>query len=136
MSQKSNKRVPSGELQYHKFLNTYSGGELLKKHSLDEEGIWQIYGEDPNCDMGGAHHEPLLVTVEGKLDDVIQHAVELPRFWSWGSGGRIRKLDNIIKVDKDTSYRRKLLSDKKKALLEQLKEIDDELNDFGGDAYV
>jgi hypothetical protein len=28
---------------------------LLEKHSVEEKGIWQIYGEDPNCDLGGPH---------------------------------------------------------------------------------
>ena len=137
MSQNSkNERVPAGELPYHKFINTYSGGELLKKHSLDEEGLWQIKGEDPNCDWGGSHHQPNLGIVDGKLVDVIKYAVELSGFWSWGAGGNIVKIDNIKKIDNVANMRRKYLQDKKAELQAQIYEIDDELNDFGGDAYV
>jgi hypothetical protein len=137
MSQNSkNERVLAGELQYHKFINTYSGGELLKKHSLDEEGLWQIKGEDPNCDWGGSHHQPNLGIVDGKLVDVIKYAVELSGFWSWGAGGNIVKIDNIKKVDSQSARRRKDLEVQKFALQKQLDAIDEELNDFGGDAYV
>lgn len=71
-----------------RYLKTYSGQNLLKEYSLYVSGIWQIYGEDPNCDMGGAHFTPLLDTVEGTLEEAIEYGVSLPRFWQWGSGGR------------------------------------------------
>lgn len=78
----------------HKYLtSTYSGQELMKKHSLEEYGIWQIYGEDPNCDFGGSHYEPILDTIEGKLLDVVQIGVSLPRFYTWGGGGRFVKIE-------------------------------------------
>lgn len=86
--------------QYTK--TAYSGRELLKKHSLNEYGIWQVLGEDPNCDLGGSHHQPDLGIYEGTLLDVITMAVELPRFWQWGAGGNIIK-KNIEKVDKNTA---------------------------------
>ncbi len=70
---------------------SYSGRKLLEKHSLSEHGVWQIFGEDPNCDWGGYHHEPELGFAEGTLEEVIRYAVELPRFWQWGAGGRIVK---------------------------------------------
>jgi hypothetical protein len=136
MSQNSNKRVPAAELQYSNFLNTYSGRELIKKYSLDEEGLWQIKGEDPNCDMGGSHHQPDLGIVEGKLSDVIEYAVTIQGFWTWGSGGNIKKIDNIKKVDSQSARRRKELEVQKFALQKQLDAIDVELNNFGGDAYV
>lgn len=79
------------ESNLSRFSKTYSGGELLSKYSLDEEGTWEVRGEDPNCDFGGYHHEPFLGYYKGKLRDVIELAVELPGFWSWGSGGRINK---------------------------------------------
>ena len=72
---------------------SYSAGRLLKKHKLTEYGTWMIYGEDPNCDFGGYHHRPQLETVTGKLSDVVAHAVSLPRFFTWGGGGDIEKLD-------------------------------------------
>lgn len=76
-----------------KWLRTsYSGRELREKHSLDEEGTWRIRGEDPNCDFGGAHYQPELGTVEGKLRKVIEHAVQLSDFYTWGGGGDIIKV--------------------------------------------
>lgn len=77
--------------EVNKYLNTYSGQRLLKEHSLTEEGIWDVFGEDPNCDFGGSHHTPYLQTFEGKLENVLKVAVRLPNFWSWGGGGSIRK---------------------------------------------
>ncbi len=79
---------------YDRYLGTtYSGKALLKKHSLDEEGVWQIYGEDPNCDMGGSHHEPLLDTVSGTLRDAVAYGVTLRSFWQWGGGGRFERVE-------------------------------------------
>ena len=71
---------------------SYSGQRLREKHSLDEEGTWRIRGEDPNCDMGGHHYQPELGTVEGKLCDVVEHAVNLGGFYTWGGGGDITKV--------------------------------------------
>ncbi len=88
------------------FKKTYSGAALLKKHSLDEEGTWRIFGEDPNCDFGGHHHQPELGLVTGRLEDVIEHAINLGRFWQWGGGGDIRKLDAPVKVDRKANRQR------------------------------
>lgn len=76
---------------YEKFLLTYNGKKLLAKHTLDEYGLWEVRGEDPNCDLGGHHHEPMIGVVEGKLRDVILWSVVHPIFWQWGSGGSISK---------------------------------------------
>ena len=73
------------------FLRRYTGEQLLKEHSLDEYGIWEVKGEDPNPDFAGHHHEPSLGLFEGRLEDVIIKAVSLDGFWSWGAGGRIIK---------------------------------------------
>ena len=73
--------------------NCYSGKQLLRSHSLSESGIWEVFGEDPNCDMGGHHHEPYLGKFSGTLEDVIRHAVTMSGFWQWGGGGRIRRSD-------------------------------------------
>lgn len=75
---------------YEKFLLTYNGKKLLDTHSLEEYGLWEVRGEDPNCDLGGHHHEPKIGVVEGKLKDVILWAVVHPNFWQWGSGGNIK----------------------------------------------
>ena len=64
---------------------------------MKDYGKWMIQGEDPNPDWGGSHHNPILGYVEGKLDNVINYAIALPRFWQWGGGGRITKI-NIDKV--------------------------------------
>jgi hypothetical protein len=76
---------------YERYLNTHYGQALLKKHSLEETGLWQVWGEDPNCDFGGAHVNPFLGTFEGRLADVLTEVVELGGFWQWGSGGKVEK---------------------------------------------
>jgi hypothetical protein len=73
------------------YERTYSYKSLREKHTLDETGVWKVVGEDPNCDMGGPHHQPFLGYYEGKLEDVIKTAVMLPGFWAWGGGGDITK---------------------------------------------
>jgi hypothetical protein len=84
--------MPTAETPpYEHFLSTYSGKELLKKHSLEETGIWHVWGEDPNCDLGGAHVSPFLGTFEGRLADVLTEVTKLGGFWTWGSGGRLEK---------------------------------------------
>lgn len=80
-----------------KFLSGWSGKDLLAKHSLTEYGVWKIRGEDPNCDFGGHHHMPHLDTVMGTLSDAVDHAVSLPSFFQWGSGGDIT-LTKITKL--------------------------------------
>ena len=107
--------------RYNQFTKiSYSGVELLKNHSLDEDGVWEIRGEDPNCDWGGFHHEPKLGFVSGKLRDVIKEAVKMPQFWSWGAGGTIKKI--TPKLVHNLSEVKKLV-DKKKKLEDELKEI-------------
>lgn len=75
-----------------RFLNGHEGKKLLEKHSKDEEGLWLVRGEDPNCDWGGYHHNPYLGTVSGRLGDVIKIAVKMDKFWTWGAGGSITKV--------------------------------------------
>ena len=79
-----------------KFKKTYSGAKLLEKYSLDTNGLWEVRGEDPNCDMGGHHSKPHLGYFDGKLEDVIITAVNLKGFYSWGSGGEITKVEKIL----------------------------------------
>ena len=76
-----------------KYLKTtYNGQSLFHKHKLDEEGVWEIYGEDPNCDFGGPHHTPKLGTFSGKLSNVLEIALQLSNFYTWGGGGEIIKI--------------------------------------------
>lgn len=63
---------------------------LLEKYPANTEGDWYIHGEDPNCDMGGYHHEPFLEKVTGRYIDVVEYALNLPDFYSWGGGGSIK----------------------------------------------
>lgn len=81
-------------------------GIFNSKYRLWETGIWRICGEDPNCDYGGPHYQPYLETVEGKLEDVIAYAVELPHFFTWGGGGTI-ELIKIKKIDKQVQAKRR-----------------------------
>ncbi len=60
---------------------------------MDEYGIWEVFGEDPTCDFGGSHHQPHLGTFEGTLEQVLHKGVNLPRFWQWGGGGEIKKIE-------------------------------------------
>ena len=87
-------RLPKVKKQISTYLSTtYAGRELLKKHSLDDEGYWKILGEDPNCDMGGHHHQPDLGTYYGTLKKVLEIAVQHSNWAAWGGGG------NIVKVN-------------------------------------
>lgn len=108
---------------------SYSGRKLLEAHDLNETGVWRIFGEDPNCDLGGHHHEPDLGLFEGKLDDVIKYAVELPNFWTWGGGGRIVKIDAPVKITSESVARRAVLKKERDELEARLKELNKELGD-------
>jgi hypothetical protein len=90
------------------YQTTSAFGHLMEKHKLDEEGIWQVYGEDPNCDMGGSHIQPYLGLFSGKLVDVLNYAVELPDFWQWGAGGDIKKLGAPVHITADSVRERSL----------------------------
>jgi hypothetical protein len=109
---------------YKKFLETYSGRELLKKHSLEEEGVWRIKGEDPNCDMGGYHHMPELGVVTGKLQDIIMYGANLPQFWQWGAGGSFELIGrDLPKIDAHSLEARAEMEDELKNLEEQVREL-------------
>lgn len=84
-----------------KYRKTNAYANLMKRHlhEFDDVGIWQVFGEDPNCDLGGSHHKPSLGFYEGTLREVLEVAVMMPRFWQWGGGGDIRKVD-VVKIDK------------------------------------
>lgn len=65
-------------------------------YSVNEEGIFEVRGEDPNCDFGGPHHQPLLFVAQGKFIDILTRAVKTNNWMTCGSGGTITKL----KIDK------------------------------------
>ena len=82
---------------YEKFLKTHVADELFKKYSLNEVGIWKIFG---------GYGLTELELVEGKLLDVLFYAVELPNF-----SGRIEKA-NPLKINNETDRYRADLSRK------------------------
>lgn len=104
--------------------NLYFYKELIKKYKQTDTGVWRIRGEDSNCDFGGYHHMPELAIVEGRLIDVINAAINMPGFWTWGGGGDITP----VKIDSITDMAKKAdLNKEKNALLERIAEIDQEL---------
>lgn len=94
---------------------------------LDEYGVYHIRGEDPNCDFGGHHHEPDLGFLEGPLWAVINDAVEIHGFFSWGAGGKVlpvfpRKVRAALSPeDQDALDNLKALEEKAVALRDSLK---------------
>jgi hypothetical protein len=110
--------------KFNDYIKTYSGRELLKKHSLDETGIWKIRGEDPNCELGGYHHRPDLGIVSGTLRDVIMYGVNLDKFWQWGAGGNFELIGREIPViDANSLEVRRQLQEEASKLEERLAEI-------------
>lgn len=102
------------EAGFNKYINSYAGKKLLEEHSLSEDGTWHIRGEDPNCDLGGVHHNPSLGYIKGKLSDVIHAAVDMKGFWTWGGGGIISKsqppkVKTVAEVKRDDAELRELL---------------------------
>lgn len=91
--------VNSGKSRVQEYLNTHYGKELLKRHSLTDTGVWSVKGEDPNADFGGNHYEPDLGNYRGKLSNVLEVVTKLPRFWSWGGGGKISLAEPIDVID-------------------------------------
>ena len=61
---------------------------------------WKVEGEDPNCNMGGNHHNPLVGHFYGTYEEIVALSVNLPKFFSWGGGGKITPYDHpeIISV--------------------------------------
>jgi len=83
---------------FNRYLSTYAGRELIKKHALSTVGLWEVKGEDTNCDFSGSQHLPKLGYFNGILHSVITEAVKLPKFWCWGQGGEITLIDDIKEV--------------------------------------
>jgi hypothetical protein len=114
------------ESALERYSKTYSGRELLRKYPLTKTGHWRIRGEDPNCDFGGHHYQPELGVVEGTLADVIDYAVSLKNFWTWGGGGDI-SLVEVKKIDPVYNQRQAELRQEAKDLEARLKAINAEL---------
>jgi hypothetical protein len=82
------------ETLYNKFTTeSFSGKQLLEKHNLNTVGIWRVIGEgEPDYNAGPG---PVLGYYNGRLYDVIHTAVMLPRFFNWGSGGSIERIEVV-----------------------------------------
>jgi hypothetical protein len=106
------------------FQNTYSYEELVKKYPLSTEGLWEVRGEDPNCDLGGSHYQPILFTVSGILEDVIEASVDQPNFWTWGSGGSFRLITPMTITDVKAKA---MLHQEKEQLQQRIKEVEKRL---------
>ena len=72
-----------------KVMKCYGVRRSIEMYGLDKQGTWKLTSEDPNCDMGGYHHEPLIGYYKGTLRHVIKVASETSGFFGWGSGGSI-----------------------------------------------
>ena len=108
--------------KFEDFMQTYSGRNL--KYPLDTVGLWEVLGEDPNCDWGGTHYQPRLGVYEGKLRDIIELAVEMSGFWSWGAGGDFRKVEvRTVESGKKLAE----LNKQKRDLEAQIKELEKEI---------
>lgn len=78
--------------RYEKYLMTYRGKRLLEQHSSDEYGVWKVVSETDDPGPGGGRGTDMGL-VEGRFEDVLRWATAQNGFWSWGSGGEIRKVD-------------------------------------------
>jgi hypothetical protein len=103
--------------------------KLAEKYPLNTFGLWEIRGEDLNCDLGGHHHMPLLTRVEGTYKEAIQLALSLTGFFSWGAGGSIEKVE-FAKLEAGTVARLHGLQEKQKALRLELAEVEAELHRY------
>ena len=108
--------------------NSHVRERLLKKYGATATGTWRILGEDSNCDLGGAHYQPELETVTGTYSKVVEYALSLSRFFTWGGGGDIIKLPSVIKnVDFFVSPRVAKLESEREEIRARLAEIEKEL---------
>jgi hypothetical protein len=111
--------------------NDHVKDRLLKAYPSDTAGTWRILGEDPNCDWGGPHSEPELETVTGNYGNVVKYALTLPRFFTWGGGGRIIKVEAVKNVDELHSAKVKELKAARIKLAKELVQVERELKKLG-----
>lgn len=105
---------------------------LLQNYKHDEKGMWQIKGEDPNPDMGGAHIQPELGTVSGTYSKVVEYALSQPAFIAWGYGGDIKKISSVVNVDAMDHGKVRALKREYSQLQARIKEIETELTKLTG----
>jgi hypothetical protein len=106
---------------------------LLENYSPDEHGTWKIFGEDQNAELTGPHHEPKLQTVTGTYGNVVEYALTLDGFFSWGRGGRIEKKacqTKLLNVDALSNPRVIILEAERKKLQARIWEIENEISNL------
>lgn len=116
---------------YNRFLATNAGKRLLDNHSLNDEGLWQVFGEDPKCGLHGSNHQPSLGFFQGKLGDIIMYAVKLQKFWQWGAGGDFEKITPVA-IDHTTVEELARLYETRQQLTTQLEQLNQRLEWLGG----
>lgn len=106
---------------------------LLGNYSPNEHGTWKIFGEDQNAELWGPHHEPKLETVTGTYKNVVEYALNLSGFFSWGRGGRIEKKKcqtKLTNVDSLVDPKVSVLEAERKKLQSRIWEIENEISDL------
>lgn len=100
----------------------YIKNRLLAERTRSEEGKWEIWGEDSNVDRRGSRDIPLLATVSGTYEEAVLYAMTLPRFFSWGGGGDIKKVIDLKHLNSKEGQRLQ----KRMVELEEVKKKADE----------
>lgn len=59
----------------------------------DEYGFWHVTGECSNSEGPGPYIYPLVGFYKGFYKDVVKAAHSHPKFFTYGRGGRIRKIE-------------------------------------------
>jgi len=88
--------------------------------------VYSVYGEDPNCDMGGYHNSPFLGNVEGTFQEVLEYAANnMSGFYQWGGGGHVvpykEKKENAEPIVLNKGKKLKI---ERKAKLKKLIQVD------------
>jgi hypothetical protein len=94
-----------------------------KKPTVSTQGIWEVRGADPNCDLSGSHYTPLIGYFDGSFQDVYDLACTKPSAYGWGGLEATITLLNVVKVDDKTVERQKELAAEKVHLEARLKEL-------------
>lgn len=101
---------------------------LMESGNRGKVGTWHVTGEDPNCDLGGPHYEPSMGYYDGKFEDIVEMALRMPGFFSWGYGGDVKAI-KVSKVDK-TTIKQKAETRSRIAKLEaELKQLKEDLGE-------
>lgn len=116
---------------YEKYLTSFNGGIVTKKHSLSDFGLWEVRGESEHDGVHGSYTLPLLGYFQGTLQNVLMYVVELDKFWTYGSGGEIKAIDNIINVTPDMVKQKKDLEHRRDQLRKDLEEIESNIENLG-----